>query len=465
MALKISDGKDIEELERALYDAFPDDDSFAKMLAFGFGEEAVRIGGVKYVERAHELIKWTGARSCHDHLVRVARRANIDNSRLRDFEKKTIGTSIPTERLQELEEILVTEKLDLKGVRTAASAFDDLPSIPADTHVRTAFRRIVDHLASTGLQSDGTLPLSTFARELAARVGRGGKVKEWAKKLPNRGTQAPPRRTASSLYLFVKCDTEYRKSVSETDEIQVEMWLWRLDDQGVAIDEIPDRVCPRRTMPLGELPKLISELHRGPLSARLAEAQDRIVVAFCLSQAALAHAVERWKIVVGETVREIGQTYPVVIRSFERLYHRPGTWGRWNRQWQQIVNRRPKGPGIRWFGGEISVQEFTDQVHAQDMTCAALTHPSAEELVARTIDAGIPAVIWSRSSSSCSSDEMNTFLRKLLSGRLVGLPDRLYNARRRGKPAPVESVALLWDPYDRLPPDADEGSPLAAPDR
>jgi hypothetical protein len=232
----------------------------------------------------------------------------------------------------------------------------------------------------------------------------------------------------------------------------------------VAIDEIPDPVCPRRTMSLGQLPKLISDLRRGPLSAHLAEAQDRIVIAFCLSQAALAHAVERWKIVVGETEREIGRTCPVVIRSYERLYHRPGTWGRWNRQWQQIVNRRPKGPRIAWFGGEISVQEFTDKVHAQDMTCAALTHPSAEALVASTIDAGIPAVIWSRSSSSCSSDGMNALLRKLLRGRLDGLPDRLYKARRVGAPS-VESVALLWDPYDRLPPDADEGSPLAAPDR
>lgn len=463
MALKFGDGAELEELESALYDAFPDDSSLTRMLTFGFGEEANQFDGVAYGKCLLEVIRWTGARNCHDHLVRVARRANMENTKLRAFEKK-IGTSIRTEHLNELEKLLVTAELDLQAVRAAARGFDDAPSALADDkHVQTAFRRIVDHLASMVMRSDGSLPLCTFAKTLASRMDCRAAVMQWSKKLPISGTQVPPRKSAGSLYLFVKCDTGYHKSVSELDEIQVEMWLWRLDEQGVPLDEIPDRVCLRRAVSLGQIPKLISDLRKGPLRADLDEAQDRLVVAFCVSQAALAVAVERWTILVGETELEIGRMCPVVIRSYERLYHRPGTWGRWNRQWQQILNHRARAKGISWFCQEISVQKFTDEVHARDMACAALTHPSGGSLVASTIDAGIPAVIWSRSDRYCSV-EMKEFLQRLLRGRLHELPERLYEARRRGRRG-VESVALLWDPYDRIPPDADEGSTLAAPDR
>lgn len=179
------DAMDLEELESALYDAFPDDNSFNRMLTHGFGSSvAARLGNAKYAERLLAVLEWAGARDRHDQLVRIARRANPDNSKLRAFEKK-IGSSIRTEDLKELEKLLVTEVLELQHVLDVGRGFDDVLWSPLvePEDVRTAFRRIVDRLASMSKQPDGSLPLYTFAMELATLVGHEVAVQEWVKSL------------------------------------------------------------------------------------------------------------------------------------------------------------------------------------------------------------------------------------------------------------------------------------------
>lgn len=186
------DGPELEELEIALYDAFPDDSSFNRMLTHGFGSSAAaRLGSARYADRALVVLEWAGARDRHDQLVRVARRANLDNPKLRAFEKK-IGTSIRTEDLRDLERLLVTEALELQHVLDVGRSFDAVlwsPLVEIED-VRTAFRRNVDRLASMPQQPDGSLPLYTFATELAALLGRENVVHEWMKSL---GIGAVPR--------------------------------------------------------------------------------------------------------------------------------------------------------------------------------------------------------------------------------------------------------------------------------
>jgi V8-like Glu-specific endopeptidase len=137
------------------------------------------------------VLKWAGARDRHDQVVRVARRANPDNAKLRDLEKK-IGTGIRTEDLMELEKVLVTAPLELQHVLDVGRGFDDVlwrPLVEPEG-VQTAFRRIVDRLASMPKQPDGALPLYTFAVELAALVDREAAVQDWVTSLR---LGAPPR--------------------------------------------------------------------------------------------------------------------------------------------------------------------------------------------------------------------------------------------------------------------------------
>lgn len=186
------DAVEIEELEHALYEAFPDNSSFNRLLTHGFGSGvATQLGNDSYAERGHAVLKWAGARDRHDQVVRVARRANLDAAKLRAFEKK-IGTGIRTEDLMELEKVLVTALLELQHVLDVGRGFDDVlwrPLIEPEG-VQTAFRRIVDRLASMSKQADGSLPLYTFATELASLVGCEAEVRAWVMSLR---LGAPPR--------------------------------------------------------------------------------------------------------------------------------------------------------------------------------------------------------------------------------------------------------------------------------
>lgn len=454
------DGADAAELANALRDAFVDDSSLSQMLLHGFGQKIVTdSSGIGVRERISYVMSELGRRDRHDQLVRVARRENPDNKKLRDLEKK-LGTSISTEDLTELEGALVPYGLERPMILAAASPFEVGWSALIDPEdVRTAFRRNADWLAGLPRRSDRTLPLYTFGYELSRRVGREAEVRAWARSLHMGELRLPRRKETSSLYLFVKCRPAYTTS-ERLDQVHVEMWLWRFDEAGVSLDEEPKKVCDytEQPVPFEQVADLISDV-RKELKGHLNAARDNLTVALCLSQTALPVEVERWNIEIGKTRCAIGSAYPVAIRSYERLYGgREDTWGRWGRQWERIQNQEDNLP-VSWFDETVSDADFTTAVHRQDMVCAALTHASGVSLVASTIDAGIPAVIWTRGSQHRSA-EVRSRLEPLLSGCLTDLPHRFH--QRRAEQDPFDRIAILWEPYDRRPPDTWE---FVAPDR
>lgn len=440
----------------------------------------------------------------HYTAVRPARvaRERADYQKLRER-----GTSIDPEVLAALEGLLVTDRLERDALVDAANRFDVWGTLTEPEDVPTAFRRIVGHLARLAKQSDGTLPLYTFAHELATRLGRQAEVHAWARSLPYRDLRLPPRRHASALYLFVKCRPAYTKDErreppypagERLDLVHVEMWLWRLDEAGRALDEEPEKVCQRlrrsalagnalgpgeiapapdvdQPVAFAQVAQLISDV-RKQLTRELIAAKNNLSIALCVSQAALPVDVERWDIVVGTTSSPIGIEHPVSIRSYERLYGgREDTWGKWASKWDQL--RMGKGSLLVWGLDEAAAPAtsgssacsrpqtdtagtaFQTAAHRPDTVCAALTHAAGVSLVARTIDAGIPAVVWTRGSQHPPS-EVRSRLEPVLAGYLSDLPHHFH--QRRGDADPFDRIALLWEPYDRLPPDTLE---FAAPDR
>lgn len=461
MAMKF-DGARLAELRDALTTAFGDDRSLSQMLMQGFGSRVEALsGGPMHPERIHQLIQWSGARDRHDQLVRVARRENPDNPQLRELDKK-LGTSVRTEHLIELEKLVVIDPLDREAVLDAAEPFDvGWSALIEPEDVRTAFRRNADWLASLPRAADRTLPLYTFGHELARRVGREAQVRDWAGSLRMGELRLPQTKQAQALYLFVKCRPAYTAG-ERFDQVHVEMWLWRFDDAGISLDQEPKKVgdYTEAPIPFDQVPELISNVRKGEeLRGHLATARDNLQIALCLSQTALPVAVERWNIEVGKTWCAIGSRYAVSIRSYERLYGgREDTWGRWGKQWERIQSREHDLP-VSWFDESISTADFTTTVHRRDMVCAALTHASGVALVASTIDAGIPAVIWTRGSQHRSS-EVRSHLEPVLAGCLADLPHRFHE--RRDEQDPFDRIAILWEPFDRRPPDTWE---FAAPER
>jgi NTP-dependent ternary conflict system VMAP-like protein/effector-associated domain 1 (EAD1)-containing protein len=430
------------------------------MLMQGFGScVEIRSTGLRHPERIHDVIQWSGERDRHDQLVRVARRENPDNPQLRELDKH-LGTSIRTEHLVELERLVVVDPLDREAVLDAAMPFDVGWSVLAEPEdMRTAFRRNADWLASLPRAADCTLPLYTFGYELARRVGREAEVRDWAGSLRMGELRLPQSKPTKALYLFVKCRPAYATG-ERLDQVHVEMWLWQFDEAGISLGDGPKKVGDYTKAPVlfEQVPGLISAVRKG-LSSDLKTARDNLQIALCLSQTALPVEVERWTIEVGKTWCAIGSWYPVSIRSYERLYGgREDTWGRWGRQWERIQSRADNLP-VSWFDESISDMDFTATVLRRDMVCAALTHASGVALVASTIDAGIPAVIWTRGSQHGSS-EVRSRLEPMLAGCLADLP-RLFHQRRAEQDL-FDRIAILWEPFDLRPPDTWE---FAAPDR
>jgi hypothetical protein len=456
------DGAGLEALQDALCDAF-DFRSLVAMVSHGFGKRvAAKLGETTLEGRAFDLIEWAGSEDRHDQLVRVARRANLGNQKLRDIEKK-LG-SIQTEHLNALEAILVTPRLGRKDIVALGNALDTHlpPPTTGNEGARAAFRRTVDRLANRIKKSDGSLPLVSFAIDLANLVGLEPEVRAWSGTLPI-AVSVCHLPAPMALYLFVKCDSGFKEHVTEADDVGVDMWLWRLDANGKPLGGGPKRVCDHTQVSFGEVPALVSAV-RKKLSAELEGAKDNLVVAFCLPEAALAIEVERWPIQVGKTARAIARDYPVVIRSFERLYQRErrDTWGRWNRRWEQLVNARGNDL-VSWFCESMASDEFIDEIQRRDdVICAALTHGDCALLVACTIDEGIPAVVWTR-SAACDATTLRAHIEALTGGELRDLPRLLHRARKLTG-GPLDKVALLWDEYDRLPPDADRASAFIVPE-
>jgi hypothetical protein len=110
----------------------------------------------------------------------------------------------------------------------------------------------------------------------------------------------------------------------------------------------------------------------------------------------------------------------------------------------------------------VNAEQFTDEVFDTKVLCAALTHPSGIAHLTNIIDAGVPAVIWPR---NCGEDWtiLKQHLTTLFDGKPRDLPVRLHESKTKN--LALNHVVLLWDPYDRIPPDAGNDSALSAPDR
>jgi hypothetical protein len=408
-------------------------------------------------------------------LIRQARRLNPGNEPLKVFEREWLPP-ITTEQLVKLETLVgvlslsggVLMELAERCAPPGWSLVQPTPQEPA----HSTFARIIDTLSSAQLQADGTHPLHRFIRMLADEMpGRAGALHAWIGESSGGQVLLGPgraRRSLRSLHLFVKCDPGTRPApVQPGDEVFVKAWLWFIGEDAQPVSRLPKLVLDCMSCPLSKLPELLTRLLMdAKVSGPLREARGQMTIEVCLPHVLLLEDVERWQITFGTTQVRLGLKYPVVVRSFERLYHglRRVTWGDWADKWDQLKQHQgvPGESSVVWIRPDETGDELPERLMQPHVLCIISPLGCGPESLSVGVDAGIPAMLCLRAEGAADS-EVGDCLGPLLSGPLAELPARVHEARRLMKEGPASHITLLWDDYDRLPPDADDDSVLCAP--
>lgn len=239
-------------------------------------------------------------------------------------------------------------------------------------------------------------------------------------------------------------------------------WLWQRGaygdepeypkEQGDA--EGPLSVEELRT----EIPKLVFRVRRALPS------ETRLAVEMMVPVALLHQDFDAWSAAKGPLAppsSPIGTSYPVVVRSLERVedttYH-----DSWQPKWRALREHPAAKPAesARWIRpGALEPDALYKQLDASDDYCVGLVFApgSDEPWLSYTVAAGVPVVLWLRRQPADPSAEEERLCAELGEATIEELPEWILAARKRGHAAaptdPLRHLSLLWDDFDRqLPP-------------
>jgi hypothetical protein len=167
--------------------------------------------------------------------------------------------------------------------------------------------------------------------------------------------------------------------------------------------------------------------------------------------------VDELPVRIAGSVRPIGRTCPVVVRSLDRIVE-SGWRVPWRDRWRELRDRGEfyDAQAILWVG------QASGGEPDPAMVCAALTYdrccsPSEDPLLLAALRAGMPVVLWHREDGRADRREA---LEQVLRGRgLRELPDVVLSQRiAAGRPLARadhagHGLVLLWDDPDRVPQD------------
>ena len=468
----ILDPQTLGDLHRALCEAFTDPEALKRLAKYRLGLSMAELAGETNLKvMADRLIEAVQASGRLTQLLRQACRENPGAQRLRTLEKKLLPR-FSTEQLQALDKLLPVPEPKLEQLEALAE--ESAPAgwmfpLPVDQEgAPMGFSRLADSLSSAPEPVSGAHPLHGFAARLAARFPQAAPaLEQWIRDTGGQVRPVPAGDKVSALHLFVKCDSGELASLAPGDSLLVTAWLWQLGPDGKPLAPIPKLVIDHQACKLEALPELVSQTRKTQWFAdQLRKARDRMTVEVCIRQALLAEAVEDWSISVGKTPTRLGLKYPVVLRSYERLYEQRDVWGAWNDKWErlkQLVGTPPEPPVI-WVGPDEESETLFEMLMAPHVVAVASRQRCTPELFQVSMDGGAPVMVWLRVPDARPEDVEACLAPLLSASPLRELPKRIHQARLDAKKGElVRHITLVWDDYDRLPPDVEDDSALSAP--
>lgn len=458
-------------IHRALCDAFPRPDTLERFAMFNLGLSIQELAGeANLQDMAYKLLQAVEASGKLTLLLRRACRENPGAAGLRKLERQLLPP-FTVEHLTALDGLLPALPTPAVLTRLAGECAPPgwlIPNPFENEEASVTLSRLADILSSAQAPASGPRPLHAFVERLAVELPAArDALRQWIRDTGGQPRPVPAGSRASSLLLFVKCDPGLCSSVSPGTDLTVIAWLWRLGPDGEPLSRIPELVIDRAPCKLEQLPGLLSRARKQPrFAAWLAEARDKMAVEVCVRQVLLEEHVDHWLIEVGSTPVRLGYKYPVMLRSYERLYEQRDVWGAWRDKWERLkeLEASPAESSVQWIGPDEAGETLYELLMAPEALCVASRQCCTSEHFQVSMDGGAPAVVWLR-LKNVPPEAVEAFLKPLLtSGRLTELPSRIHAVRRGSRQGDfARHITLVWDNYDRLPPDAEDDSAFSAP--
>ncbi|HBW19568.1 MAG: trypsin-like peptidase domain-containing protein [Streptosporangiaceae bacterium] len=330
----------------------------------------------------------------------------------------------------------------------------------------------------------GVPPLLVFAESLAGAVSptKAVQIRQWVARyrarhdipahlfLPYELGYMPAGPSPSDpAYLVIQLDGDQQaKDPLKEDRFLLTAWLQRGARFGTTL---------RRADPPQSLEQVRSLMEDLLVAAKqLSTGGTVLTVEFILPRDLLWYAaVDQWPAGRDNPDKKLGEVYPVVVRSRDRM-REAEIWPRWERKWKWAAANcgRDYPSAIAWVPEEGKVGAkvlFDGLAGAGQPVCLALgyspgpPHGLSRDEISVGLQAGLPIMVW------CREGEPNAItaeLKRLVSGRgLLDLP-RLVAERRaavgekRGSRSDLADcqerdddlarhLTLLFDPADRVP--------------
>lgn len=239
------------------------------------------------------------------------------------------------------------------------------------------------------------------------------------------------------------------------------MSVWLQQHQAVEEPLYRDDEPLTLTAVIGALPGLLSRAHAG-LGVEIGE----MIIEFILPRSLIGDPVDQWE--VDEVFpHRLGTSYPVVVRSLDRL-GKNELHTSWRHKWRRLsANGHREDPdAVYWLleRGQHSPNSMHARLRRQESSVAvAMGFPPehnqelmTDELTA-ALYAGVPVVLWCRDASLRHRFELVT--KDMLAGRgLIELPGQLLRLRQQAEEEDDDAddtvgrhLTLLWDDADRIP--------------
>jgi hypothetical protein len=427
----------------------------------------------RYLDPRHDV--WALLRACQEHVDGIRQLASIvrafhRGSRAMIELDELIECMFPDEFLNhdEREELLaLLSDVEPQHTRLAcrcASPPSRLASSADWTDTVTLVRRFESFIGTPAAPP----PLLVFVDFVAHQVdaARSAELHRWTDKVGGRGNldiaalrhlcvaTAARLDDAQRFYFIV----QLRPDGVAPDEYLMSVWL----QHHHTVEEALHRDDEPLTLPevIEQLPELLNRAH-----SALGVETGEMILEFILPRSLIGYPVDQWQV---DRVfpHRLGTSYPVVVRSLDRLSRRE-LHNAWRHKWRWLLanGHRDEPDAVSWV--LIPNVRTPGALHAsllreQSSVAMAMAFPPEEndelmqdELTA-ALYAGVPVVLWCRDTTLHHEFEKET--KKMLVGRgLAELPTLVQRLRQQaGEHEDEETVigrhlTLLWDDADRVP--------------
>ncbi len=417
-------------------------------------------------------------------IIKIARKKYPNRDVLRDIEASLQGLRsgslvilITHEHIKELG--ILIGQLSLPAEKLKKYYYKSVPSV-LSIKMNSIFLEetiiLIYDLAQMPRQEGGTFPILEFAQTLASQIpslkyNTKLKLQNWIdtiseelgvndeinflRKDLEKGVSTQRAVITQEARLLVKIEP----SKSKKGTYLVQAWLQLEKSTG---DSTLNIYNESHTYKVENLPDLINRLISESERYILGQGKQLLIELF-LPFALFNHDINSWKIIVGPDPLPISTEYPIVIRSWDRVYSKdPITYKKWFNKWTQFDKVKTAMEPHFCSLEHCQTKGFSIEL-SDDIICLALTFALPATITSndsiilrRIISNGMPVAFWPYSQLNEAEDVEQSFKDLHFGCDFSVLPKKIWQKRRMNfanQNHLLHRLVILWDDPTRLPPD------------